>query len=447
MSNRVLKWMRTQRDTGRWRNTDAMYRAVVVGVGLIVAGVLVHQLALVLFGAPLLISALLAMARPQPGEPDVRQPKLPRALEQAQLAEAVFEIDADPGVELVALRAPHGKVRGVGPVHLLPGTVKNVRTTLGYGGWGEGVDLRLDRLFAGPDALRVFGPIVGTEGRRTILPPVKLLPAGPLPPRPSGLVGVHRSPRPGDSTELRDIRAFQPGDRLRRVDWRVSLRASASAGGVMSPSMLHVRERHADADASLVLAIDTRVDVGAELAEWSTALVGNGVRVGGSLDTSVQAACSLAASYLRQGDRVGLVDLGRPQLSLAPGTGPRQLLKLRHQLVICARSAGWAPRPVLRPRQAPTGSLVMVLSPFLDDAMVELTATVVRRGIRVLAMDLLPDPLVPAAGDPWGEAVLKVLRAEHTVRLETLREHGIPVLRWGDEVSATLRVLARGRRR
>ena len=45
------------------------------------------------------------------------------------------------------------------------------------------------------------------------------VPAGPLPPRSSGLVGVHRSPRPGDGTELRDIRAFQPGDRLRRVDW------------------------------------------------------------------------------------------------------------------------------------------------------------------------------------------------------------------------------------
>lgn len=446
MSNRVLRWVRTQRDAGRWRNTDAMYRAVVVGVGLVVAGVLVHQLTLVLLGAPLLISALLAMAHPQPGEPQVRQPQLPRSLEQAQLAEAVFEIDAGPGVELTALRVPHDQARGAGPVHLLPASVTQVRTTVGHGGWGEGVDLRPDRLFAGPDALRVFGPIVGREGRRTILPPVRPLPAGPLPPRPSGLVGVHRSPRAGDSTELRDIRVFQPGDRLRRVDWRVSLRASAATGGVMSPDTLHVRERHADADASLILAIDTRVDVTAELADWATTMIGTGVRPGGSLDTAVLAACSLAAAYLRQGDRVGMVDLGRPQLSLPPGSGQRQLLKLRHQLVTCARSAGWAPKPVLRPRQAPAGSLVMVLSPFVDDAMVELTATVARRGTRVLAMDLLPGPLVPAERDPWGDAVLKVLRAEHAVRVETLREHGIPVLRWGDEASATLHALARGRR-
>jgi uncharacterized protein (DUF58 family) len=446
MSNRVVRWFNAQRDTGRWRNTDAMYRAVVVGIGLIVAGVLVHRIELVLFGAPLLISAMFAMAQPQPGDPVVRPPHVPRALETGQRAQAVFEVDAGPGVEFVALRAPRANTRGVGHVHLLPGTISEVQTELGGANWGEGVDLRPDRLFAGPDALRVYGPLVGAEGRRMILPPIRLLPAGPLPPRPAGLVGVHRSPRPGDSTELRDIRVFQPGDRLRRVDWRVSLRASAATGGVMTPSMLHVRERHAEADATLVLAIDTRVDVGAELADWAVTMLGSGIRVDGSLDTAVQAACSLAASYLRQGDRVGLVDLGRPQLSLAPGSGQRHLLRLRHQLVICSRSAGWAPRPILRPQQAPPGALVMVFSPFLDDAMVDLTATVVKRGTRVLAMDLLPDPLIPAPDDPWGEAVLTVLRAEHIQRLETLRHHGIPVLRWGDEASTTLRALARGRR-
>jgi uncharacterized protein (DUF58 family) len=441
MSKRVRRWFDAQRDTDRWRNTDAMYRAVVVGVGLVAAGVVSHTLELVLFGAPLLISAVLAVSRPPPTqEPVIRSPRLPRASETGH-ATAVFEIDA-PGVELVAIRAPRPHTKGIGNVHLLPGTVTEVTTELNRTNWGEGVDLRPDRLFAGPDALRVYGPILGRERRRTVLPPVRLLPAGPLPPRPSGLVGVHRSPRPGDSTELRDIRAFQPGDRLRRIDWRVSLRASAATG----TDMLHVREHHADADATLVLAIDTRVDVGADVADWSTSVTGSSVRADGTLDTAVRAAASLAATYLRQGDRVGLVDLGRPQLTLPPGTGARHLLRLRHQLVVCASAAGWASRPILRPQQAPPGSMVMVLSPFLDDGVLELTATVVRRGTRVLAMDLLPDPLHPDPDDPWGEAVLTVLRLEHAARLDTLREHGIPVLRWGDEVPGMLRELARRRR-
>lgn len=442
MKTRVDRWLRHQRDTTQWRNTDAMYRAIVVGVGLVAAGVLIHTIVLVMFGAPLLISAVIAMTRPQPGEPAVHMPRVPRTMEPGRKAEVVFDIDA-PNVELIALRAPHPKNAGIGRVHLIPGTVTQVRTHLSRDGWGEGVDLRPDRLFAGPDALRVYGPLVGVEGRRTVLPPVDLLPTGPLPPRPSGLVGAHRSPRPGDSTELRDIRVFQPGDRLRRVDWRVSLRSSAATGGVLTPSMLHVRERHADADATLVIAIDTRVDVGTDLGDWATSTPGSRVRQNGTLDTAVRAASSLAASYLRQGDRVGLVDLGRPQLSLAPGTGARHLLRLRHQLVVCTRGAGWATKPVLRPQQAPAGALVMVLSPFLDDAMVNLTATVVRRGIRVVAMDLLPQDLTPAEGDPWGEAVLTVIRTEHRIRLETLRQHGIAVIRWGADMPATLRQLAR----
>ena len=38
------------------------------------------------------------------------------------------------------------------------------------------------------------------ELRRTLLPPAAALQAGPLAPRTSGLVGVHRAPRPGDAT-------------------------------------------------------------------------------------------------------------------------------------------------------------------------------------------------------------------------------------------------------
>jgi uncharacterized protein (DUF58 family) len=441
MNLSTVKWADKRTDTERWRNPDAMYRAVVGGVGLVIAGVLAHSLVLVTFGVPLLLSAVLAGVRLEK-EPSVTTARTLGTVGSGQSVQVVFEIAPEPGVELLALRAPRPGALGVGRVHLLPANAGEIRTGLSHAGWGDSVGLRPDYLFAGPDGLRVHGPHLSVEMWRRVLPPVSQLPAGPLPPRPSGLVGVHRSPRPGDSTELRDIRPFQPGDQLRRVDWRVSLRASA-ATGVLTP---HVREFHADADATLVLALDTRVDVGAEIREWSLPVIGTAVRPDGSLDTAVRAATSLAAGYLRQGDRVGLVDLGRPQLSLPPGAGARQLLRVRHQLVTCSRSVGYAAKPVLRPRQAPSGALVIVLSPFLDDAIMELMATTVRRGTRVLAMDLLPERLVPAVHERYGTAVLQVLLAEHAVRLETLRQHGIPVMRWGDEVPGRLRSLARGRR-
>jgi uncharacterized protein (DUF58 family) len=431
-----------------WHATDALARGVLLGVGLIAVGGLLHRVELVLFGAPLLISTLLALTTPVSGLPKVLVRPLPRT---AEVGEATTAVTVDPatGTELLAVRLPApGRPAGLGPVHLLPSSTAPVVVRLRREAWGDGVDLRADHLFAGPDALVVYGPVTGVERGRVVLPPVHSLPAGLLPARAAGLVGAHRARRPGDSVELRDIRAFQPGDRLRRIDWRVSLRSSpilGSAGG----HTLHVREHHAEADADVMLALDTRVDVGAEVADWSTGIEGSTTRPGGSLDTAVRAAASLAAGYLRQGDRVGLADLGRPQLGVRPGIGRRQLLRLRNQLVVCARSAGWAQRPVLNRQQVPHGALVVVFSPFLDDEVVEVAVHAARRGNLVLAVDVLPAALRPDPETPWGSSALRVIALEHATRLGAMKQHGIAVVPWderGATIAAALRRASRPRR-
>ncbi|MFJ6669735.1 DUF58 domain-containing protein [Actinosynnema sp. NPDC091369] len=443
-----------------WHPTDALVRGLVLGVGMVVLGGVLHEVELVLFGAPLLLSTLLALVTPVVGTPEVRVRGLPRTGEVGA-AKSVVEVDPGLGAEVLAIRLP-GVGEGIGSVHLLSGQAREIEVVLRRDAWGEGVDLRPDHLVAGPDALFVHGPVTAAERGRVILPPVEALPAGLLPARAVGLVGAHRARRPGDSVELRDIRAFQPGDRLRRIDWRVSLRASA---GAAEGTNLHVREHHAEADADVVLALDTRLDVGAELGdwsvpakvasgrspgrslgEWSLASRGTTVRPAGSLDLAVRAAASLAAGYLRQGDRVGLVDLGRPQLGARPGAGRRQLLRLRNQLVVCARSAGWAQRPVLRPEQVPHGALVVVLSPFLDAEVVELAVHAARRGNLVLAVDVLPSPLRADPATPWGESALQVIRLEHDVRLEAMRQHGVAVVPWGAPIGGVLRAARTARR-
>ncbi|PSL54226.1 uncharacterized protein (DUF58 family) [Saccharothrix carnea] len=443
-----------------WHPTDALVRGLVLGVGMVVLGGLLHEVELVLFGAPLLLSTLLALVTPVLGTPQVRVRGLPRTGEIGA-AKSVVEVEPGLGAEVLAIRLP-GVGEGIGPVHLVTGTAREIEVVLRRDAWGEGVDLRPDHLVAGPDALFVHGPVTAPERGRVILPPVEALPAGLLPARAVGLVGAHRARRPGDSVELRDIRAFQPGDKLRRIDWRVSLRAAAAGA---EGTNLHVREHHAEADADVVLALDTRHDVGAELGdwaspgraaagrtpgrslgEWSLTSRGTTVRPGGSLDLAVRAAASLAAGYLRQGDRVGLVDLGRPQLGARAGAGRRQLLRLRNQLVVCARSAGWAQRPVLRPEQVPHGALVVVLSPFLDAEVVELAVHAARRGNVVLAVDVLPSPLRADPETPWGESALKVIRLEHDVRLEAMRQHGVAVLPWGAPIAGVLRAARTARR-
>jgi uncharacterized protein (DUF58 family) len=405
-----------------WHGTETMRRALLLGTGLIIVGVVIHQVELVLIGAPLLISGVLAMLAAPAGEPTVKVTPPPRTAESSDTPSVVVDIEPGRNAELLAIRLPTKGVDGPGRVHLLPATVRRVSAPLRRKAWGEGVDVRVDHLLAGQDGMVVHGPMVGSDMSRTVLPPLDKLPVGPLPPRPAGLVGAHRSRRPGDGVELRDIRPFQPGDRLRGIDWRVSLRSNNGE--------LYVRERHATADADIVLALDTRADVGPKMADWSTSLIGATVRPGGSLDTAVRAAVSLAASYLRLGDRVGLVDLGRPQLGVKPGVGRRQLLRLRNQVVVCAAAAGWSASPVLNEHQVPHGAVVVVLSPFLDDAIVQLAVHAARRGNRVLAVDVLPQELIPDRTDRWGEAVRRLLRLEHSARLTALREHGVAVTSW-----------------
>jgi uncharacterized protein (DUF58 family) len=406
-----------------------------------------HRLELVLIGLPLVIGLLLAT--PPSGTPSVVS-RPHEATVDAGPGDATVAVTVTPGEGAVftALRMPMPRTPGVGPVHLLPAVAGEVRTLVAWRSWGHAIYLRPDYLFAGQDGLYVYGPVVGVAAQHTVLPPIDPLPPGPLPPRAAGLVGAHRSARPGDGTELRDIRPFRPGDRLRRVDWRVSLRAAAASGDQVGPGTLHVRERHAEADADLVLALDTRLDVGQAVEEWNERTVGADTRPGGSLDTGVRAASALAATFLRHGDRVGLVDLGHPRGGVPAGSGRRQLQRIRHQLVHAARRAAGSGDPVLTPAQIPAGATVVVLSPFLDDKLVEQVTRVTRRDRLVVAVDLLPAELRPDRTTPWGPSVVSILRAEHQVRLLALEEHGVVVVRWesGTALAALLRTVRRRRR-
>ena len=80
---------------------------------------------------------------------------------------------------------------------------------------------------------QLFGSPGATEGPMsvTVLPRPELLREVPLPYRLQGLTGPHDSRRAGDGNDLRDINLFTPGDRLRRIDWRVTARRNSGSYG------------------------------------------------------------------------------------------------------------------------------------------------------------------------------------------------------------------------
>lgn len=100
--------------------------------------------------------------------------------------------------------------------------------------------------------------------------------------------GLHRAPRLGHSTEFAEHRPYQPGDDLRRLDWRVYGRTDR----------YYIKEFEADTNVSVLIALDVSRSM-----DFTS----------GSL-TKFQYARMLAATFAwfsqRQGDRIGLVLYG-----------------------------------------------------------------------------------------------------------------------------------------
>jgi len=236
-------------------------------------------------------------------------------------------------------------------------------------------------------------------------------------PRPAGMIGQHASRRPGDNGELSDVREFRIGDRLRRINWRVSSRTGR----------LHVNSTWSERDTEVQLVLDSVVDVG-----WSEGVGG----LASSLDTGVRAASAIAEHYLHAGDRVSVIDLGARGRDVRAGSGRHHLRRINDTLVIAS-----ADRLTLfsANRHLPPGSLMIVLSPLLADRVIGHLVHGLQSGHAAVIIDTMPDGLtdpgwytpVMRADDPAKLALAWRLRlVEREVTVAAIRDLGVPVVRW-----------------
>lgn len=132
------------------------------------------------------------------------------------------------------------------------------------------------------------------------------------------LSGLHRSPRLGVSTDFAEHRAYQPGDDIRRVDWRLYARTDR----------LHVREFEAETNTEVMFALDTS----------------GSMRFGSTSVTKlhyarIMVAC-LAHFSARQRDRVGLVLFGGSVRAIVPPSLKHVPLVLQTLATASAEGAG-----------------------------------------------------------------------------------------------------------
>jgi uncharacterized protein (DUF58 family) len=271
---------------------------------------------------------------------------------------------------------------------------------------------------------------------RVIPPPFAAITSLPLPRRLAGLTGSHDSARPGDGGDFRDIHPFVAGDRLRRIDWKATARRARFDGD------LYVRRTAATADATVIIVLDSRDEVGEQIAEWSR----NSARDAGisSLDLSREAASSLAAGYIRAGDRVGVHDLSSEARLVAPGGGTRHLERVLRAIELTTPMG--APSIRFRAPIVPPGALVYVLSTFLDGGSARLASLWRGAGHRVIGVDTLPTARFERSNANERTAH-RIVLMERSDRLHELEAQGVELLRWHDDGAeprvAKLRALSR----
>lgn len=430
-----------------WVTTPSARRGLLVGVLCLVLGVLTRRPAVILLGAPLLLVSLPATAR-RPGGAATwwsESEPAPGGDGRAMLVHTVVELPPGCAVAVVRLSEPDGPVvRAVGRPP--DGGLRHSRVVTPTG-WGPVLLAQPDLLLG--DALGQFaaGPAEGPVLRGVVLPDRDPAARDALRPAPERLVGRHRRRTPGHSPEPFDLRAYRPGDPLRRVDARASSRRRARAyPGRPLVEDLVVRRRVAEADADLVLLLDGRSDVVPDLAAWSSVSDRDpaarrrpaGYRAGtaaegGSLDLTARLGSALAAAYLEAGDRVAVANLAEPRRGLLTGSGPGHLLRVEHLLARLQPDRNLLFRPgallpsfePLLARLAPHASVVLV-AVLLDDDVVELALHLLRVGHGVVVADVTP--VLRPQPDLASRAAVRLVAADHRRRVSRLAAAGAAVL-------------------
>jgi uncharacterized protein (DUF58 family) len=428
----------------QWAPTRALSRAVLLTGLLLVAGVLLGRVDLIVLAAPFALGTAYALRRRPSALPEVRVHADDGYLVEGAAMDGEIAV-ANPGevnYDLVVVRtliSPWLRVDRAGPVG--PDGVRDsgnvtdrpIVVAVRPGDAAEIVlraeSLRWGRHQLGPAAARVVTcdglvagrPVLsGVHGVR-VYPVTEPFDAVEAMPRAAGLVGGHRSRRPGEGGELAGVRIFGPGDRLRRIDWRVSLRAR----------QLHVAATLSDRDAEVVLLLDVLAEAGRSGGIKGSASV---------LDTTVRAAAAIAEHYLHRGDRVSMLEYGPAARRLRPATGRRQYLTLLEWLLdVRAESSPYEPYDQVFGRHLlPSNALVVVLTPLVDERSGAMLARLARSGRFVVAVDTLPGGVVPPQRSEWTEVAHRLWRLDRDNTIGQLREHGVPVVAWAGAGSLDL---------
>lgn len=164
----------------------------------------------------------------------------------------------------------------------------------------------------------------------------------------TALSGGYRSTFRGSGLEFSDVRAYQPGDEVRRIDWNVTARTGEA----------FVKNYAEERELTINLIVDTSRSMDFGSGSWT------------KRETAAQFCALISFVAMRHQDRVGVVLFGeKPGLHLRARKGGQHILRIVREVIAAEPSDGGSDLAAVLEHQMRTlrrRSIVFLVSDFLD---------------------------------------------------------------------------------
>ena len=388
-----------------------------LGAAALVVGLVASEPAAVALGASFLVPVVYGLAAPRPVLPHCTVELPVDRLLEGDALDVTLILSADEAIDWLELevvvppraRLVTGGARRV--LGLAAGETRTLELVVEYPVWG-----------AFPaDAVRLAGRnrIFLTEARATrdatrivrVYPSLQRLRrlVGPLATRPAS--GARPAATAGEGIEFADVRAFRAGERLRRINWR----ASARHGDLL------VTDRHLERSSDVVVFLDSLEEATGD--------------EGSTLDLAVRALATVSAAFLRQRDRVGLLNFAGDLDWVLPSSGPRQQYRIAEAVLSSetGRLYRWRDTRLIPDRVLPPQSLVLAVTPLVDWRVTRALLNLRARGYDLAILEVDPVPFAAAGRATHNPEAWRLWLLERDVIRQAFARAGVPIARWDGE--------------
>ncbi len=240
------------------------------------------------------------------------------------------------------------------------------------------------------------------------------------PPRTRGFAGQIPARQGGAGVDFFNLREYQPGDRLRWINWRATARSDARNGRQLYSN---VYEQRRLADIGIILDARQQTDLRSDTSTL--------------FEHSVTIAAALAETFLADGNRVGLLVYGGSLASIFPGYGHVQRARILRALGRASTGQHFVFENLknLPTRFFAAGSQIAFIGPCNGEDV----PTLIRlRAHAYSVMVASPNPIAFEAAQLSGAVMshprtalaLRIAQAERNLHFHTLRRSGVQVVDW-----------------